>query len=246
MVDGGVLGINLLGVISKPKHLIVVDTMRNKGKPGDLYRLEGDAIPERIRAKNSLHQVDFLEALTLCQALDNVPQTVIIGVEPEDIQTLSLVLTPTVQAQSGAGHPKGSGTSSTVSAYPTEEGNARIMCLAIPSKITKIENHMAVIDVDGVRRESSLLLVEDAQVGDYVIVHAGFAISKIDEQAALETLALLRGGRRPGGRPRGRWRPVGRVVHGADLSGQSGCSSTASSRASGSGRLSTSWPSATA
>jgi hydrogenase expression/formation protein HypC len=51
---------------------------------------------------------------------------------------------------------------------------------------------MAVIDVDGVRREASLLLVEDAQVGDYVIVHAGFAISKIDEQAALETLALLK------------------------------------------------------
>jgi hydrogenase maturation protease len=99
VVDGGVLGINLLGVISKPKHLIVVDTMRNKGQPGDLYRLEGDAIPERIRAKNSLHQVDFLEALTLCQALDNVPKTVIIGVEPEDIQTLSLVLTPTVQSQ---------------------------------------------------------------------------------------------------------------------------------------------------
>ena len=98
VVDGGVLGINLLGVISKPKHLIVVDTMRNKGNPGEIYRIEGEAIPERIRAKNSLHQVDFLEALTLCQALDNVPKTVIIGVEPEDIQTLSLVLTPTVQA----------------------------------------------------------------------------------------------------------------------------------------------------
>ncbi|TFG43999.1 MAG: HypC/HybG/HupF family hydrogenase formation chaperone [Syntrophobacterales bacterium] len=66
------------------------------------------------------------------------------------------------------------------------------MCLAIPSKITKIENNMADIDVDGVRRQASLLLVEDAQVGDYVIVHAGFAISKIDEQAALETLALLK------------------------------------------------------
>jgi hydrogenase maturation protease len=99
VVDGGVLGINLLGVISKPRHLIVVDTMRNKGAPGDLYRIEGDEIPERIRAKNSLHQVDFLEALTLCQALDNVPKTVIIGVEPEDIQTLSLVMTPAVQSK---------------------------------------------------------------------------------------------------------------------------------------------------
>jgi hydrogenase maturation protease len=99
VVDGGVLGINLLGVISKPRHLIVVDTMRNRGRPGDIYRIEGAAIPERIRAKNSLHQVDFLEALTLCQALDHVPQTVIIGVEPEDIQTLSLVLTPALQAR---------------------------------------------------------------------------------------------------------------------------------------------------
>jgi hydrogenase expression/formation protein HypC len=66
------------------------------------------------------------------------------------------------------------------------------MCLAIPSKIIKVENNMAVIDVDGVRRECSLLLVEDAREGEYVIVHAGFAISKIDEVAAQETLALLK------------------------------------------------------
>ena len=66
------------------------------------------------------------------------------------------------------------------------------MCLAIPSKITHVENDMATIDVDGVRREASLLLLEDVQVGDYVIVHAGFAIHKIDEEAAMETLNLLR------------------------------------------------------
>ena len=66
------------------------------------------------------------------------------------------------------------------------------MCLAIPSKITAIENNMADIDVDGVQRKASLLLLEDAQVDDHVIVHAGFAIKKIDEQAALETLALLK------------------------------------------------------
>jgi len=99
VVDGGVLGINLLGVISKPAHLIVVDAIRNKGNPGDLYRLEGKAIPERIRAKNSLHQVDFLEALTLCQALDKVPETVVLGVEPEDIETLSLELTAATQSR---------------------------------------------------------------------------------------------------------------------------------------------------
>ena len=101
LVDGGVLGVNLLGVISKPKHLIVVDAIRNKGEPGDLYRLAGDDIPARIRAKNSLHQVDFLEALTLCQALDHVPETVIVGVEPEDIDTMCVDLTPVTQAKVG-------------------------------------------------------------------------------------------------------------------------------------------------
>jgi hydrogenase expression/formation protein HypC len=66
------------------------------------------------------------------------------------------------------------------------------MCLAIPSKIVKIENGMATIDVDGVQRKTSLLLVEDAVVGDYVIVHAGFALHKIDEFAAMESLKILK------------------------------------------------------
>jgi hydrogenase expression/formation protein HypC len=66
------------------------------------------------------------------------------------------------------------------------------MCLAIPSRIVKIKDQMAVIDVDGVTREASLLLLEDPRVGDYVIVHAGFALHKIDEETARESLALLR------------------------------------------------------
>jgi hydrogenase expression/formation protein HypC len=66
------------------------------------------------------------------------------------------------------------------------------MCLAIPSKIVKIEDSLGTIDVDGVKRVVSLLLLEDAQVGDYVIVHAGFAIHKIAETAAAESLKLLR------------------------------------------------------
>jgi hydrogenase maturation protease len=99
--DGGVLGIRLLGIISQADDLIVVDAIRNGGPAGTLYRLDGDAIPRRILAKNSLHQVDLLEALTLCQALDKVPETVILGVEPQDIETLGLELTPPVQARLG-------------------------------------------------------------------------------------------------------------------------------------------------
>ena len=66
------------------------------------------------------------------------------------------------------------------------------MCLAIPSKIVKIDDSMGTIDVDGVQRSCSLLLVEDAKVGDWVIVHAGFALHKIDEAAAQASLKILK------------------------------------------------------
>ncbi|MGD9031588.1 MAG: HyaD/HybD family hydrogenase maturation endopeptidase [Desulfobacteraceae bacterium] len=97
VLDGGVLGLSLLGVISEADHLIVVDAVKNGKEPGFLYRLKGDDVPKRILAKNSLHQVDFLETLTSCQALDKVPETVILGVEPLDIENLSIELTPVVQ-----------------------------------------------------------------------------------------------------------------------------------------------------
>ena len=66
------------------------------------------------------------------------------------------------------------------------------MCLAIPAKITEIKNSMGTIDMEGTQREVSMLLLEDAKIGDYVIVHAGFAIHKIDEAEAKESLKVLR------------------------------------------------------
>ena len=99
VVDGGVLGMNLLGVMSEADHLIVVDAIKNKGEPGSLYRFERTHLPERIRTKSSLHEVDFLEALTMCQILDKVPETVIIGVEPEDIDAVCIDLTPSTRSK---------------------------------------------------------------------------------------------------------------------------------------------------
>jgi hydrogenase expression/formation protein HypC len=66
------------------------------------------------------------------------------------------------------------------------------MCLAIPSKIIDIKDQMGVIDVAGVRRETSLMLIEDPRIGDWVIVHAGFAIKKIDDATAQESLRYLK------------------------------------------------------
>jgi len=66
------------------------------------------------------------------------------------------------------------------------------MCLAVPSKIVAMQDQMATIDLSGIRQEISLLLLpEPVACGDYVLVHAGFAIHKIDEAAAMETLNLL-------------------------------------------------------
>ncbi|HXZ36471.1 MAG TPA: HypC/HybG/HupF family hydrogenase formation chaperone [Thermodesulfobacteriota bacterium] len=66
------------------------------------------------------------------------------------------------------------------------------MCLAIPSEIIEIKDKMATIDLAGVRREVSLLLLpEEVSVGEFVLVHAGFAIHKIDKEAAEETLKLI-------------------------------------------------------
>lgn len=66
------------------------------------------------------------------------------------------------------------------------------MCLAVPSKIVEINNNVATVDVDGVKRDASLMLLDDAKIGDYVIVHAGFAISKVDEEAARQTIQDMR------------------------------------------------------
>lgn len=70
------------------------------------------------------------------------------------------------------------------------------MCLAIPGKIIEIvdeENHIAKVDVGGVRRNinTGMLDPDEARIGDYVLIHVGFAMSRIDEAEAQETLRVL-------------------------------------------------------
>jgi hydrogenase expression/formation protein HypC len=66
------------------------------------------------------------------------------------------------------------------------------MCLAIPARVVEIaENDQAIVDLGGVRKDVSLALVEDVQVGDYVIVHVGYALTRLDPEEAEKTLALM-------------------------------------------------------
>ena len=66
------------------------------------------------------------------------------------------------------------------------------MCVAIPSKIISIEDLLATVEVYGARRQVNLMLLpEEAEIGDYVLVHAGFAIQKVDVEAGKESLKLF-------------------------------------------------------
>jgi hydrogenase expression/formation protein HypC len=65
------------------------------------------------------------------------------------------------------------------------------MCWAIPTRLVEIDGQIGKVEIGGTVREIGLQLLEDPQVGDYVLIHAGFAIEKVDEEEAFETLRLL-------------------------------------------------------
>jgi hydrogenase expression/formation protein HypC len=66
------------------------------------------------------------------------------------------------------------------------------MCLSIPAKVLSIEGNLAKVSIGGSVTDASLQLVDDVNVGDYVLLHTGFAIEKIDEKEAAETMRLLK------------------------------------------------------
>ena len=88
-----------MGIIGDTDILIVVDAVCNQGVPGDLYRLADHQVPRRVLAKQSMHQMDLPEVLALCKAIDHDPHVVVIGVEPEDMNTLDIRLTPIIAAK---------------------------------------------------------------------------------------------------------------------------------------------------
>ena len=65
------------------------------------------------------------------------------------------------------------------------------MCLSIPAKVEKIENDMATVSVGGTRYEASLQMLDDVEVGDYILMHTGFAIQKLDPEEAEQSLKVF-------------------------------------------------------
>lgn len=66
------------------------------------------------------------------------------------------------------------------------------MCLAIPGRVISVDGMQALVEVGGVQRTIGVALTPEVQVGDYVYIHAGYAISVVDEEVAMESLRLLR------------------------------------------------------
>lgn len=99
VLDGGVLGVRLMGIIGGTDILIVVDAVKNQQAPGTLYRLADEEVPRRILAKQSMHQMDLPEVLALCSAIDKNPRTIVVGVEPQDMTTMAVELTPLISAK---------------------------------------------------------------------------------------------------------------------------------------------------
>lgn len=66
------------------------------------------------------------------------------------------------------------------------------MCLAVPMRVVTIDADVAICEIDGVRREASLMMLDNVAVGEFVLIHAGFAIERLDEAEAVETLRQMR------------------------------------------------------
>ena len=67
------------------------------------------------------------------------------------------------------------------------------MCWSVPGKINKIKNNIATVEISGVEREVVLDLITDPEVGEYVLVHAGYALQKVDEEKAEFTINFFKG-----------------------------------------------------
>lgn len=65
------------------------------------------------------------------------------------------------------------------------------MCLAVPMRVKRVENGYGIAEYKGVEKKVSILLVEDIKEGDYILIHAGFAIAKVEKEDAEDTISLI-------------------------------------------------------
>lgn len=97
LMDGGTLGTKLMGPIMEADYLIVIDAVLCDDVPGSVYRLMGDDLRKSLAFRDSMHQTDLVDTLSMCGLVGNRPEAVVIGMEPFDYQSMALELSPTAQ-----------------------------------------------------------------------------------------------------------------------------------------------------
>ena len=96
LMDGGTLGMRLMDSIMQADKLIVVDAVHGGKEPGTLYRFTGEDLRKSLAFKDSMHQLDLVDTLIFCKELGNRPDTVVIGIEPYDLRTLAMEMSPAI------------------------------------------------------------------------------------------------------------------------------------------------------
>ena len=96
LIDGGTIGVHLVGTLAGADHVIAVDIVRRGGAPGAVYRLDEPQIIDRLKSPDHILQEAFIEALIHCRLLDRPPRVVLLGVEPDDDRTFGSHLTPSL------------------------------------------------------------------------------------------------------------------------------------------------------
>ena len=97
LVDGGTAGQYLMPTLSEAKQVIVMDAVRAGGEPGTIYRLENEDLRKSVGFWDSQHDVSLEDILVQCELIGSKPEVVVIGMEPLDMLTLQMELTPLVQ-----------------------------------------------------------------------------------------------------------------------------------------------------
>jgi len=97
--DGATAGLDLMPVMARYGHIIIVDTVNAGDPPGSIYRFRVDEIDAKVPYKTSLHQIGMVEVFAISEAMGRKLDGVVIGVQPEDMSSWGLELTPTIEAK---------------------------------------------------------------------------------------------------------------------------------------------------
>ena len=204
--DGGTKGLTLLPFLEEASHLLILDAVRAEGASGTIVEMSDHELMGNSLLKFSAHDIALPDLIALLR-FKRGPSIHIrfLGVVPGSFD-FSTDLSPEVGELlvrlAAASEEDSMRMDSTIgkrvaAQYRTSKQWERSVCLGIPGKVLEIERDDSLglsrgrVQFGGIEKEVNLIYTPAVQVGDYVVVHVGFAISKLDEDEAKEVFSYL-------------------------------------------------------